>query len=100
MVNLRSRRLETLFGVTLDQLVAEHLEALVASSTKESFDLDYKRDHYGNSESDRRKLAGDVAALVNTAGGRRPSRKWTPGRAGSMHGWKKPVTGSDTSRSW
>lgn len=58
-----------MFGVTLDQLAAEHLEALVASSTKESFDLDYKRDHYGNGESDRRKLAGDVAALANTAGG-------------------------------
>jgi Putative DNA-binding domain len=69
VVALRSRRLETLFGVPLDHLVASHLEALVTSGTQESFDLDYKRDLYGGGDSDRRKLAGDVAALANTAGG-------------------------------
>lgn len=69
MVALRSRRLETLLGVSLDRVNAAHLQALVASGTQESFDLDYKRNHYGTSDSERRKLAGDVAALANTAGG-------------------------------
>ncbi|MET9229161.1 ATP-binding protein [Lentzea sp. NPDC003310] len=60
---------ETLFGVPLDRLQAHHLESLVASATQESFDLDFKRDLYGRGDSERRKLAGDVAALANTAGG-------------------------------
>jgi predicted HTH transcriptional regulator len=41
----------------------------IASETNIAFDLDYKRDHYGRTDTDRRKLAGDVAALANTAGG-------------------------------
>ncbi|MGH3908737.1 MAG: AlbA family DNA-binding domain-containing protein [Pseudonocardiaceae bacterium] len=69
MVALRSRRLETLFGVTLGQLEEQHLAVLVTSGTQESFDLDFKVDHYGSSDSKRRELAGDVAAMANTAGG-------------------------------
>lgn len=69
VVSLRSRRLETLLGVPLETVTAAHLQSLVVTGTQESFDLDYKRDHYGNSDAERRKLAGDVAALANTAGG-------------------------------
>ncbi|MGH3757196.1 AlbA family DNA-binding domain-containing protein [Actinophytocola sp.] len=69
MVALRSRRLETLFGAHLSELRAAHIHSLVESSTQESFDLEFKGEPYGRGDSDRRALAGDVAALANTAGG-------------------------------
>jgi len=69
MVALRSRRLESLFGTSLDALRAEHVHALVSSSAEEAFDLDFKAALYGRGDSERRALAGDVAALANTAGG-------------------------------
>ena len=69
MVALRSRRLESLFGASLDSLQAGNVHALVMSSAQEAFDLDFKGTLYGRGDSDRRALAGDVAAMANTAGG-------------------------------
>jgi hypothetical protein len=69
MVALRSRRLQAIFGVPLDDLQYEHLEALVSNEVSEAFDLDFKRSLYGNADRDRHALATDVAALANTAGG-------------------------------
>src|SRR6266566_3869886 len=69
MVALRSRRLQAIFGVPLDDLQYEHLEALVPNQVSEAFDLDFKATLYGNADRDRRDLATDVAALANTAGG-------------------------------
>ncbi len=69
MVALRSRRLESLFGARMDRLRAEHVRGLVSSSAQEAFDLDFKAALYGGGDSARRALAGDVAALANTAGG-------------------------------
>jgi hypothetical protein len=43
MTALRSRRLEALFGVPLDDLKAEHIQQLVTNAVTEAFDLDYKR---------------------------------------------------------
>jgi hypothetical protein len=45
------------------------LKALVTNHISEAFDLDFKRDLYGNADADKRALATDVAALANTAGG-------------------------------
>jgi hypothetical protein len=69
MVALRSRRLQTVLGASLDELRYEHLEALVTNHVPEEFDLDFKRELYGNTDGDRKALATDVAALANTAGG-------------------------------
>lgn len=69
MAALRSRRLESLFGVPVDQLAAEHIQSLVTNQVTEEFDLDFKQELYGRSDSAKRDLAGDVAALANTAGG-------------------------------
>jgi Schlafen, AlbA_2 len=70
MVALRSRRLQAIFGVPLDDLQYEHLQALVVTNqVSEAFDLDFKGSLYGNADKDRRDLATDVAALANTAGG-------------------------------
>src|SRR6266699_4685196 len=88
MVALRSRRLQAIFGVPLDDLQYEHLEALVHNQVSEAFDLDFKGSLYGNADRDRRDLATDVAALANTAGRRRLGNVMchiTPGRPGA-HG--------------
>jgi schlafen family protein len=69
MVALRSRRLESLLGVTLDAVTADHVRGLVTAQVQEAFDLDFKQALYGRGDSDKRALAGDVAALANTGGG-------------------------------
>lgn len=69
MVALRSRRLEAVFGAPLDALTSQHVRGLVASTVQEAFDLDFKLTLYGRGDSDKRALAGDVAALANTGGG-------------------------------
>jgi len=69
MTALRSRRLEALFGVPLDDLKTAHIQQLVTNAVTEAFDLDYKRTTYGSSDGDKRALRVDVAALANTAGG-------------------------------
>lgn len=62
-------RLDSVFGATLDQVTAEHIQGLVTNGVSEEFDLDFKRDLYGRADSPKRELCGDVAALANTAGG-------------------------------
>lgn len=69
MALMRSRRLDTVLGASVDELTAEHIEALVSNKIPEAFDLDYKATLYGNSDKDRRDLCGDVAALANASGG-------------------------------
>jgi hypothetical protein len=69
VTTFRSRRLEAIFGARVHQVEADHVRSLVTNGVHETFDLDFKRDLYGRADSDRRKLAGDVAALANTAGG-------------------------------
>jgi hypothetical protein len=69
MAALRSRRLEALFGARLEDVTPENVQGLVDAGAQEAFDLDFKRDLYGRSDSDKRAFAGDVAALANSAGG-------------------------------
>ena len=69
MAALRSRRLELLFGNRLDAVPHANIVAFVSSGVMESYDLDFKAALYGSSDSDKRDLAGDVAAMANTAGG-------------------------------
>jgi Putative DNA-binding domain len=69
MAALRSNRLEGMLGAPIGALVAANIQSLIDGQVSESFDLDFKSQHYGHGDSDRRDLAGDVAALANTAGG-------------------------------
>ncbi|WP_349876291.1 RNA-binding domain-containing protein [Micromonospora sp. HUAS YX12] len=69
MAALRSRRLDVVLGAPVDQLTAHHIDALIDNGVHEDFDLDFKRETYGNSEGAKRDLAADVAALANSAGG-------------------------------
>jgi len=58
-----------MFSGELDAVTAEQVRALVGLGAAEAFDLDFKSAHYGTSDAQKRDLAGDVAALANTAGG-------------------------------
>ncbi|MFE5549582.1 helix-turn-helix domain-containing protein [Streptomyces sp. NPDC056534] len=70
MVALRSRRLEGLFGAPLGEVSYAQIAAAVGTDTlSESYDLEFKGELYGGNDKARRDLAGDLAALANTAGG-------------------------------
>jgi hypothetical protein len=69
VVSLRSRRLETLLGSLIADVSHDQVAALVNGAVPEDYDLDFKKPLYGNKDQDKRDLAGDVAAMANTAGG-------------------------------
>lgn len=62
-------RLRDVLGAPPHEVEEEHLKALVDSAVREDADLDFKEASYGTSAQDRRKLAGDVAAMANDRGG-------------------------------
>jgi schlafen family protein len=63
------RRIELLLNSSLAELGSGDLESLVASAIPEESDLEYKSQLYGSSDSEKRDLAGDVAAMANGVGG-------------------------------
>jgi len=63
------RRIEIVLGKTLANVLAAEIATLVVGAVREDVDLDYKGQLYGNSDADRRDLAGYVAAMANTVGG-------------------------------
>jgi hypothetical protein len=69
VVALRSRKLEQLFGDRLDAVPHANSVAFVNSGVMESYDLDLKATLCGSTDSDKRDLGCDVAAMANTAGG-------------------------------
>ena len=69
MVALQSRRIRELLGTALEAAQYAEYMTLVSNQVPEAFDLDYKAELYGGSDSAKRALAGDVTALANTAGG-------------------------------
>lgn len=62
-------RLAELVGVPPEEITEEHLARLVAGAVPEDADLDFKQERYGNSDSAKRDLAGDIAAMGNSRGG-------------------------------
>jgi hypothetical protein len=64
-----SLRLADLLGARLDQITEQELGNLVAGGVREDADLDFKQHGYGNSDQQRRELAGDLAAMGNSRGG-------------------------------
>ncbi|AKL71089.1 hypothetical protein SSAG_06854 [Streptomyces sp. Mg1] len=69
MVALRSRRLEGLLGADLATVSHAQIFALKTNAVSESYDLEFKGELYERNDKAKRDLAGDVAALANTAGG-------------------------------
>ncbi|MFB6828436.1 AlbA family DNA-binding domain-containing protein [Streptomyces hydrogenans] len=69
-MTFRSRRLEELFGGTLDAITYADIAALVGNpDAAEAEDLDYKQAHYTSEPKSREELAKDVAAFANHVGG-------------------------------
>src|SRR3954465_1240221 len=62
-------RLTDLLGARPDEIREQHLQGLVDGAVREDADLDFKRERYGNTDSEKRKLAGDIAAMANYRGG-------------------------------
>jgi hypothetical protein len=62
-------RLIDLLAARLEQITEQHLEDLVTGSVREDADLDFKQDRYGDSDQQKRELAGDLAAMGNGRGG-------------------------------
>jgi hypothetical protein len=76
LASFRSRRIEALLGSSIDGATQADVTSLITTGAVEDFDLDFKEKLYGfkeklygNGDSDKRALAGDVAAMANTAGG-------------------------------
>src|SRR5712671_3409758 len=63
------RRIELLLSSSLAELGSGDLESLVAGAVPEESDLEYKSQLYGTGDSEKRDLAGDVAAMANGVGG-------------------------------
>ncbi|MGH2878676.1 MAG: AlbA family DNA-binding domain-containing protein [Solirubrobacteraceae bacterium] len=57
------------FGAPLDQVTEKNLQRLVDEGASEHSDLEFKEEPYGNSDSDRRELAADIAQFANDRGG-------------------------------
>lgn len=62
-------RVESLLATSLRDVTDESLARFVEGAVREDSDLDFKEALYGNSDSARRDLSGDIAALANTIGG-------------------------------
>lgn len=62
------RGLSQVVGSPLDELSAERLRAWIGT-LGEGEQLDFKSENYGNGDSARRELAGDLAAFANHRGG-------------------------------
>lgn len=52
-----------------DNITLEDIDALIISGASESPRLEFKRELYGRTDSDRREFAADVSAFANAAGG-------------------------------
>lgn len=69
MTVARMPRLEAIFSARVDELSWEHILGMVSSAASESQDLEFKGQHYGNSDSEKREFAKDIASLANASGG-------------------------------
>jgi hypothetical protein len=59
----------SLLDIRLDKITEADLNNLIATGVPASPMIDYKRDTYGNSDSDKREFLADVSSFANTIGG-------------------------------
>lgn len=62
-------RLHAVLGAPPNRLELSHFQAAVEEGVRENDDLDFKEQHYGTADDDKRELAADIAALANHRGG-------------------------------
>ncbi|UXT20433.1 ATP-binding protein [Agrobacterium tumefaciens] len=58
-----------MFAKEFDEISLSDLQALVDEGIPEGRQLEFKRDHYGRKDEDRREFAADVSAMANAFGG-------------------------------
>ncbi|TIX93089.1 ATP-binding protein [Rhizobium sp. P44RR-XXIV] len=58
-----------MFTKEFDEISLTDLQALVDEGIPEGRQLEFKRDHYGRKDDDRREFAADVSAMANALGG-------------------------------
>ncbi|TGE93110.1 hypothetical protein C9417_27005 [Rhizobium sp. SEMIA 4088] len=58
-----------MFAREFDDIALSDLQALVEEGIPEGRQLEFKRDHYGRKDEDRREFAADVSAMANAVGG-------------------------------
>jgi hypothetical protein len=58
-----------MFTKAFDEISLSDLRALVDEGIPEGRQLEFKRDHYGRKDDDRREFAADVSAMANALGG-------------------------------
>jgi hypothetical protein len=56
-------------GRDIGSLMLEDIHALVRNGASEGKSLEFKSDHYGRRDEDRREFAADVSAMANASGG-------------------------------
>lgn len=59
----------SIFRLDFEAVSESDLAELVTGQVPEGLHLDYKRDTYGSSDSDKRELLKDVSAFANANGG-------------------------------
>lgn len=59
----------SIFGKDFDDIVEADILELQAAATPEGLVLEYKRDAYGNSDSDKREFLKDFSSFANSSGG-------------------------------
>jgi Putative DNA-binding domain len=59
----------SLLDMTWDKITETEINNLILNGVPESPTIDYKRETYGNSDSDKREFLADVSSFANTIGG-------------------------------
>jgi len=59
----------SLLDMPLDKITEADLNNLISTGVPESPTIEYKRDSYGNLDSDKREFLADVSSFANTLGG-------------------------------
>ena len=62
-------KLDQLLGASGNEPSESDFARIIALGVQEDSDIDFKQSLYGNSDSEKRALAGDVAAMANSIGG-------------------------------
>lgn len=63
------REIDSMFAKVFDDISLADLRTLVDQGIPEGRQLEFKRDHYGRRDEDRREFAADVSAMANAHGG-------------------------------
>ena len=56
-------------GLAFDSITLDDIQLLIDRRIPEGRSIEYKADHYGRTEADKREFAADICALANAGGG-------------------------------